>query len=113
MIMDGIIQLREYMIHPHRATSLGSSKRGRRVSVFIMYVLSISMAGCGFYKNSVTPTTLGQAMSGYTYIPIDPAKVHIEPGICSINFSKITDDAGPGNHKLLDLLPDNAVRMSM
>ncbi|HKU69747.1 MAG TPA: hypothetical protein VJQ51_02815, partial [Burkholderiales bacterium] len=58
-----------------------------------------------------TATTIGEITSGYTYIPIDPTKVHIEPGICSLGYSDIGD--GPKQTKLLDMLPDNAVRMSM
>ncbi|PHM20720.1 MAG: hypothetical protein CK604_07390 [Curvibacter sp. PD_MW3] len=54
---------------------------------------------------------MGESASGYTYIPIDPTKVHIEPGECSATYADLSDPKG--RIRLLDLLPDNAVRMSM
>ena len=75
--------------------------------------LLVAATGCAFLPTTTqaTATTIGEITSGYTYIPIDPTKVHIEPGICSLGYSDIGD--GPKQTKLLDMLPDNAVRMSM
>ncbi len=107
-----LIPQEKHMKQSQRAASIDSSKRGQGMSVFIMCAVLMGMPGCSWFKQP-KPATLGETMSGYTYIPIDPTKVYIEPKACAIDFSSITDDVGTKNHKLLDMLPDNAVRMSM
>jgi len=77
----------------------------------ISIVLS-SLQGCSLSSFTAKPTTLGEASSGYTYIPIDPSKVHISTESCSIKYSDF-GGGEKGRVKLLDLLPDNTVRMSM
>lgn len=74
-------------------------------------VLSFSMAGCGCLNTQAK--TLGEDLSGYSYIPIDPAKVNIDPAKCTITYSQIGNDSKIHKIKLLDALPDNAVRLSM
>lgn len=77
----------------------------------IPILIGLLMTGCGFL--SAKPKTLGEMMSGYTYIPIDPTKVQIDSTACTICYSDIGND--PEKHKvaLLDALPDNSVRLSM
>lgn len=77
----------------------------------ISIVLS-SLQGCSLSSFTAKPTTLGEASSGYTYIPIDPSKVHISTESCNIKYSDF-GGGEKGRVKLLDLLPDNTVRMSM
>ncbi|CAG1065924.1 hypothetical protein BAC1_01517 [uncultured bacterium] len=84
----------------------------RVASVSVICILLFAITGCGL-SNQVRPTSLGEEVSGYTYIPIDPTKVQIETGKCTINYSDIGDDLKTKKVKLLDMLPDNAVRMSM
>ena len=93
---------------PHGASSFVGGVRSRGVPVFMMCALSLGMVGCGLFTSHPKPTTLGETVSGYTYVPIDPTKVKIigEGGKECPTSSDI-------QKKLLDMLPDNAVRMSM
>ncbi|OAI44388.1 hypothetical protein AYO43_09190 [Nitrospira sp. SCGC AG-212-E16] len=98
---------------PQGATLFSSFVGSRGASVFIMCVLLIGMVGCSLFNRDSKPSSLGETMSGYTYIPVDPTKVQIVPGECSIQYSEIGDDLSTKQKKLLNLLPDNAVRTSM
>lgn len=67
----------------------------------IMFSLLI-LGGTGCKHTGLGPRTAGEIASGYTYIPLDPISVIVGPE-CLIDKDT----------KLLDMLPDNAVRMSM
>jgi hypothetical protein len=82
-------------------------------------VLLILLSGCGmFSKNIVRATeplptahTSGEKESGYTYIPIDPFPVNIKPGANCSGSIPLATNGKTSRVKILDLLPDNAVRM--
>lgn len=84
-----------------------------RVIVTLVTALTLSACGTMFTNSSsmfgnsdpvVVPQTSGEMESGYTYIPIDPFPVQtVDSASCK--------EAGKGPGKLLDALPDNAVRM--
>jgi hypothetical protein len=68
----------------------------------------IALTGCGTLfpgKDAFKPQSSGEVESGYTYIPIDPFSVDTVAG----DGCKGVVDSGAG--RLLDALPDNAVRM--
>ncbi len=69
---------------------------------FLVLLLAGALPAC----NSLKTQTLGEAASGYTYVPIDPLPVRIEPPVeCPWPC------AAWANASLLDGFPDNAVRM--
>ena len=60
----------------------------------------------------------GERLSGYTYVPLDPFSVFIEPGLsCFPSLNGIDDRSVPAAgytyRPLLESFPDNAVRMSV
>jgi hypothetical protein len=81
-------------------------------AIAVVCAFSTATSGCNLLYLKPEPVTPGEVASGYTYIPIDPTKVHIEPRDCSISYGDIGDDQ-KNKKKLLDMLPDNAVRLSM
>jgi len=99
-----LTQLKQLIVFPFNGIS-----RSLAAVMFGVCIVSVSLSGCGLLNNQLKPTTLGEAVSGYTYIPIDPTKVEIIASECTFNYS----DIGDAKVKLLDMLPDNAVRMSM
>lgn len=97
-------------------TLLRSCQSSHKASIIIISALLISVAGCSGLYTQPKPISSGEAVSGYTYVPIDPTKVGIDPGDCSMTLRDIetkADNSAPKKLKLLDLLPDNAVRLSM
>lgn len=74
----------------------------RHVAVLLQL---IALTGCGIFSPSDLPLSAGEKESGYTYVPIDPFPVITQAGEgCEKNQK-------PPRAKLLDSLPDNAVRM--
>lgn len=65
----------------------------------------VSLTGCGIFSPSDLPLSAGEKESGYTYVPVDPFPVIAKPGEGCENNQK------PPRDRLLDSLPDNAVRM--
>lgn len=78
---------------------------------FGLVVCIVSLINIGCSKFPLLPASVAEITSGYTYIPIDPSKVQIDPGRCSIDYATIGNKSQ--DFKLLDALPDNAVRLSM
>lgn len=67
--------------------------------------LLVVLSGCGIFSPADLPLSAGEKESGYTYVPIDPFPVITQAGEgCEKNQK-------PPRAKLLDSLPDNAVRM--
>jgi hypothetical protein len=78
-------------------------------AVSLVFVIVLT-AGCSTF--SPTPTTVAEDLSGYAYIPVDPAKIEIVG--CKLSLADMVAINGKAaTNKVLDLLPDNAVRMSM
>lgn len=78
----------------------------------LLIALPIIAVGCGNILKKPEQKTAGEVLSGYTYIPIDPTKVQIKSDQCKISHSSFSaTDIYKIN--LLNVLPDNAVRMSM
>jgi len=95
-------------------TSFNSSTRRRGVSALIIIcVLLFAISGCGIFSRMSKPTSAGEDLSGYTYVPIDPNKVQIKIGENSSSYDEFLALLKSKNITLLDTLPDNAVRMSM
>ena len=67
-----------------KAMLFNGSLRSRVASLLGTCIFSVAMIGCGLLNVQPKPTSLGEVVSGYTYIPIDPTKVQIEPGECAI-----------------------------
>lgn len=72
-------------------------------------VAALCLSGCATWDRAMAPQGLpsssGEALSGYTYIPIDPFPVTTTAGAgCGTSSPFVEGD-------LLDALPDNAVRM--
>lgn len=79
-------------------------------AAYIMLITALfSIAGCGLSNSKISPRTLGEMNSGYTYIPLDPTKVKLSSSECTINYLDFVIQ----NLELLNFLPDNAVRMSI
>lgn len=95
-------------------SSLDGCAPKRASVVFTISVLVAPLTGCGSLGINHS-ASLGEAASGYTYIPIDPTKVEIILKECAVSYSDFGDDPQKKapKLKLLDTLPDNAVRMSM
>lgn len=87
-----------------RRTGYGTLFGAPMVIILSLFCLS----GCG-----LKPQTLGELNSGYTYIPIDPTKVEINSKKCKVAYANLSNGKTIGAVKLLDMLPDNAVRLSM
>lgn len=86
----------------------------RVAMVLSVCALPTGLTGCSSLGIS-PPASLGEDGSGYTYVPIDPTKVEIVQSQCELSYADIGDDPKKESpkRKLLDMLPDNAVRMSM
>lgn len=69
---------------------------------FVLFCV-LALNGCA--SNTPIPKSLGEGLSGYTYIPLDPFAVKTVPG-----DSCLETKAANGDH-LLNSFPDNAVRM--
>jgi hypothetical protein len=89
-----------------------NTSRDRIIRLALAITFPITTTGCGNILKTPEPKTAGEVLSGYTYIPIDPTKVQIKSDQCKISHSSFSaTDANKIN--LLNVLPDNAVRMSM
>lgn len=80
-------------------------------------LFGLFLTGC---THSLIPQTIAARESGYTYIPVDPFPVPVQPDKVSCNLqSARTEDEYEDLLKkikyrpLLESLPDNAVRMSV
>ena len=89
-----------------------NTSRKKIMRLTLLITLPIIATGCGNILKKPEPKTAGEVLSGYTYIPIDPTKVQIKSDKCKISHSSFSaTDTNKIN--LLNVLPDNAVRMSM
>lgn len=74
----------------------------------VVLAIVVLLAGCT--TTAVTTQSEAEVQSGYTYIPIDPFKVEVEPGIGCKSRGKI-DIRTLGPSHILHAFPDNAVRV--
>jgi hypothetical protein len=99
-----LTKLKQLIVFPFNGRS-----RSLAAVMFGVCIVSVSLCGCGLFSSQQKATTLGEGLSGYTYIPIDPTTVEIIASECDFSYSEIVNKKA----ELLDLLPDNAVRLSM
>ena len=82
----------------------------------VIFFTGILMAGCSMYPT--IPPSLGETNSGYTYIPLDPLPVFSVTGrscgsASEVDVSEVKLPESYALKDLLDVLPDNAVRMAI
>ena len=83
----------------------------------LIFLIFLSITGCA---RTMIPQTPAATESGYTYIPLDPFPVHMEPDRRSCNLDGVESEEEYNSllrtlkyRPLLESLPDNAVRMSI
>jgi hypothetical protein len=84
------------------------------ITLISLYITSIALSGCA----TLVKETPSERLSGYTYIPVDPFAVQTNPGRSCNEVSSLTqENSVPVTEvsygKLLESLPDNAVRTTV